>query len=485
MRTTNRLLAMLLAVVMVFSLAACGKDNKEDNSSVDSTTSTETSSENTVSDSTESEVDSTSSKTQGDKTSSNSQTSSKAEDTGVTTSKTWKEVLSKMPKKLSGTTLKIASWNEVEQVKGAPEVVAKFKKMTGIDVKWQVINYGEYTTQIAAMIAAKKSPDIVRLHGLDVGDVSVLQPITASNFNFNDTAWHKETSDYYTINGKTYAVSLKDSLFHQPMAVFYNRDLIAQYDLEDPYELWKTNKWTFDKFIEICRDFRDETDESFTPWSTLGLFDYAQFLGTGFTAFDGSKYVNNLSDKKLLTAWQQTLKWIEEGVTVQGFWDHDGFNSGKVLFHTTGMIAARTTQSYFTKHKANGTLGIVPIPQIAGEKYNVVAYEMEAYGIAKGSKNPETVPYFLRYYLDASNYDKNNFFCDKRAMEVYDWYVEKGNFIKNEDTYVITKDAGYEKDMVSALKVAKPEQVATILESYNAVVNRACQQTNDKLKTFK
>lgn len=217
----------------------------------------------------------------------------------------------------------------------------------------------------------------------------------------------------------------------------------------------------------------------------MGLFDYAQFLGTGFTAFDGSKYVNNLSDKKLLTAWQQTLKWIEEGVTVQGFWDHDGFNSGKVLFHTTGMIAARTTQSYFTKHKANGTLGIVPIPQIAGEKYNVVAYEMEAYGIAKGSKNPETVPYFLRYYLDASNYDKNNFFCDKRAMEVYDWYVEKGNFIKNEDTYVITKDAGYDKDLVSALKAAKPEQVATILESYNAVVNRACQQTNDKLKTFK
>ncbi len=570
MRNSIRLLSMLLAVIMVFSLAACGNEGSGDNnSSIESVVSTETSTEETVSDETESEAveseeDATESEVESEKTSSKTQsanktsskkasskknsskktssktqskvntsskvqsvantsskvqstantsskvqsvanasskventasktqskapgtqTSSKVEDTSVTTSKTWKEVLSKMPKKLSGTTLKIASWNEVEQVKGAPEVIAKFKKMTGVDVKWQVINYGEYTTQIAAMIAAKKSPDIVRLHTLDVGDVSVLQPITASNFNFNDTAWHKETSDLYTLNGKTYAVALKDSLFHQPTAVFYNKDLIAQYDLEDPYELWKTNKWTFDKFVEICRDFRDEAGEGFTPWSTQGLFDYANFLGTGFTAYDGTKFVNNLSDKKLLTAWQQTLKWIEEGVTSQGFWDHDGFNSGKVLFHTTGMIAARTTQAYFTKHKANGTLGIVPVPQIAGEKYNVVAYEMEAYGIAKGSKNPETVPYFLRYYLDASNYDKNNFFCDKRAMEVYDWYVEQGNFIDNFDTVVITKDAGYDKDLVSALKVAKPEQVATILESYNAVVNRACQQTNDKLKTFK
>lgn len=484
MRISIRLLATLLAVLMVFSLTAC---SKEDTNSADSVTSTDTSADETTSEANEddsSENSSVVSQTESKAESAN-QTSSKAEDPSVTTSKTWKEVLSKMPKKLSGTTLKIASWNEVEQVKGAPEVIAKFEKMTGVDVKWQVINYGEYTTQIAAMIAAKKSPDIVRLHARDIGDISVLQPITASNFNFNDTAWHKETSNYYTINGKVYAVALQDSLFHQPMAVFYNKDLIAQYDLEDPYELWKTNKWTFDKFLEICRDFRDETDESFTPWSTLGLFDYAQFLDTGFTAFDGSKYVNNLGDKKLLTAWQQTLKWIEEGVTVQGFWDHDGFNSGKVLFHTTGMISARTTQSYFTKHKANGTLGVVPIPQIAGENYNIVAYEMEAYGIAKGAKNPETVPYFLRYYLDSSNYDKNNFFCDKRAMEVYDWYVEKGNFIKNDDTYVITKDAGYDKDLVSALKVAKPEQVATILESYNAVVNRACQQTNDKIKTFK
>lgn len=494
MRISVRILSMLLSIVMIFSLAACSKAENVSSETdvIESTITSDIESEPTSdvnsdvsSNSTPASSNNTPASSNNTPVSSEQTTSSKVEDTGKTTSKTWKEVLSSMPKKLSGTTLKIVSWNEVEQVKGAPQVIAKFEKMTGIDVKWQVINYGEYTTQIAAMIAAKKSPDIVRLHALDVGDMSVLQPISASGFNFNDTAWHKETSDYYTLNGQVYAVNLKDTLFHQPTVVLYNKDLIAQYDLEDPYELWKKNQWTFDKFIEICRDFRDEAGEGFTPWSTQGLFDYANFMGTGFTKYDGTKFVNNLSDKKLLTAWQQTLKWVEEGVTSQNFWDHDGFNSGKVLFHTTGMIAARTTQSYFTKHKANGTLGVAPVPPISGQKYTVVAYEMEAYGIAKGAKNPGVVPYFLRYYLDSSNYDANNFYADKRALDVYNWLVEQKNIYSNYDSYVITKDAGYEKDMVSALKVSKPEQVSTVLKSYNAVVNRACQQTNDKLKTFK
>ncbi len=483
-----RILSMVLAAIMIFSCAACGKTG--DDSSAKETVQGGT--ENSSVTDTSSEKDSTdaSSKDDGkDASSSEKPVSSdnkvSSQDSGKTTSKSWKEVISSMPKSLSGSVLKVASWNELEQVKEAPTIVAKFEKMTGIDVKWQVINYGEYTTQIAAMIAAKKGPDIVRLHAADPADMSVLQPISASGFNFNDTAWNKEASNHYTVNGKVYAVNVKDSLFHCYTAMYYNRDLIAQYDLEDPYELWKKGKWNFDKFIEICRDFRDDAGEGFTPWSTQGLYDYATFMGTSFVKLNGSKYANNLNDKKLLTAWQQTLKWIEEGVTAVAFWDHDGFNSGKVLFHSNGIIGARATQAWFTKHKANGTLGVVPVPPIKGQKYVNVIYEMEAYGIAKGAKNPKAVPYFLRYYLDAENYNKNNYFCDKRALEVYNWLNEQGNYYMDMHQFVITKDAGYEKDMVSALKMSKSQQVATVLKSYNAVINRACQQTNEKLSKMK
>lgn len=478
MRNLSKVLSIAICITMILSCAACGKAAQDTSS---------------LSDFVESEVNSQTSSIDGSSnTPSASSTPSKVSNNnssqvavGATTSKTWKEVISSMPKSLSGSTLKIASWNPVDEVKGARELVANFKKMTGIDVQWQTINYGEYTTQIAAMIASNKSPDIVRMHTLDAGDMSVLQPISASGYNFNDTAWSKSVSDFYTVNGKVYAVSLENTLFHQPNVVFYNRNLIAQYDLEDPYELWKKNKWTFDKFIEICRQYRDEAGDGCTPWSTDGLYDYANYMGTGFTRYDGTKFSNNLSDKKLLTAWQQTMKWVEEGVTSSVFWDQDGFNSGTVLFHTNGIIGARTTQAWFTKLKANGSLGVAPIPSISGQKYVVDFHEMEAYGIAKGAKNPKVVPYFLRYYLDAENYNADNFFVDKRALEVYNWTIKQGNYYMNYDGVVITPDSGYDKDLVSALKVSKPAQIATVLQSYNAVVNRAVQQTNDKLSKLK
>ena len=479
MRNLTKVMALLLAVAMIFTLSACGEAETKTSEPVNAGSDVQ----DVSSDSSDVTSDTQSDASSEDKPSSQ-QSSNTSTVQSANTNKSWKEVLSSMPKSIAKGTLKVASWNEIEQVKEAPTVVAKFEKMTGIDVQWQVINYGEYTTQIAAMIAANKAPDIVRLHAADPADMSVLQPISVSGFTF-DKAWNEEASKHYTVNGKVYAVNVKDSLFHGYTAMYYNRDLIGQYDLEDPYELWKKGKWNFDKFIEICEDFRDEAGSGFTPWSTEGLYDYATFLGTSFVKFDGKKYVNNLSDKKLLTAWQQTLKWIDEGVTVQGFWDQDGFNSGKVLFHSNGIIGARATQAWFTKHKSSGTLGVVPVPEIKGQKYVNVIYEMEAYGIAKGAKNPKAVPYFLRYYLDADNYNADKYFCDKRALEVYNWLNEQGNNYMDMHQFVITKDAGYEKDMVTALKESKSAQVATILKSYNAVINRACQQTNDKLSKLK
>ena len=54
--------------------------------------------------------------------------------------------------------------------------------------------------------------------------------------------------------------------------------------------------------------------------------------------------------------------------------------------------------------------------------------EIEAYGICKGAKNGKAAYYFLRYFLDAANYDTNTFFCNKQAYEVYKYEMAKGKY---------------------------------------------------------
>ena len=63
----------------------------------------------------------------------------------------------------------------------------------------------------------------------------------------------------YSYAGKYYAANLKNTFNQQPTAVVYRPSQIARYKLEDPYTLWKQGKWTYDKFKELCRAFKDET----------------------------------------------------------------------------------------------------------------------------------------------------------------------------------------------------------------------------------
>lgn len=397
------------------------------------------------------------------------------------TNLSWEEIKSQIPEDLKGTEITIYSWNEANAATGAVEAIQKFERETGIKVNWVTGSYNDYATKISAMVTGGDSPDIVRLRDTDFSMINMLTPLEEINYDFSDQAWNHELMKHYQVNGKTYAAILDDTPFFQPMVMYYNRNLITKYNLEDPYTLWQNGDWTWDKCMEMCETFLDEAGTNYHGMSLFDGADYAHSLGTSFLSYDPetSQYVSHMSDTNLIKGWQFVATNVAKGLMMKDVYRHEDFDNGIVLFCNDAIIGARTTHFFFQKTKSQGALGVVPFPAVDGQQeYYQTLCENEAYGIAKGAKNPEAAAYFLRFYLDAAHYDMDKFYCDDQAAEVAEWCKEQ-TFVTNMERIIYEEQYGMSFNyMCYSLRQSDAAQIKTILDSYNQVINMVVQTGN-------
>ena len=237
--------------------------------------------------------------------------------------------------------------------------------------------------------------------------------------------------------------------------------------------------------MEMCREYKKLAKG---PAWVVSKFDVWTVLSglQGEMSYKNGKYGNNLRDTKSVAAWQRCASLFEEGL-IDRSWDAAGFENGKYLFMDTSMLYTRTTQPYFASIKSGGTLGIVPYFTVDGQKeYYQPMDEYEAYGIAKGSKNAEAVPYFLRYYLDPANYNSKTFFCSSNALEVYEFCMKQPNRIMH-NRYPLGSGNSTSpvKDLRLALEGATSAQVPSILNSYTGIVDSCVADLNKRLGALK
>ncbi len=399
----------------------------------------------------------------------------------------WADILSKMPESLKGTSITVYSWNDISDVTDAQTVIDNFTKDTGITVNWVKGTYTNYATEIASKVAAKEAPDIIRLKDLNLGLMSVLQPLDdIKTFDVNDSAWDSNVKNFYSVNGKAYGINMANTLIQQPKILWYNRNLISKFELEDPYALWKKGEWTYDKFVQVCEDFIEEASSEYLAWSTNRFSDVADMMGAGTVLYKDGRFVNNMDDANLLKGWQMFAELRDKDVVNDTIYERDRFGSGKVLFFSDSTISGRRTHYYWPDLKSTSSLGCVPMPSVEGFDYMQEFTEYEAYGVPKTAKNPDAAYYFLRYYLDGENYDENTFFCDATILEVYKWCMEQKNNFINCDEVVLTEDTGLTSAVFKAnMKGQKASQVNTKLNSYKSVVDAAVQSANGRLDKIK
>ena len=443
-KTLRSIIALIMVFCMLLVVAGCGDKGKETSSeqsvnedffatteTKDDVSSEETSSNN--SSDAQSNVASNNSQANNSNTSSSGK-NSKPTDTSsagkVTTTvpkenqvggKSWKDVLAGMPKKLRGTKLTMYNWNPATEYTGAPAVMDAFKKQTGIQVTWNTVSHSTYFAKLPALIASGENiPDMARIGYADLDFIQNMQPLSVSKFDFKDEAWDQTMMKNLTFGGKTYGTTLQNTHISGVYVMFYNKAIIDKYNYEDPYKLWKAGKWTWDKFLEMCEDAKDD-----------GMLFGA--VGEGHShAYASSFGLTNLNyNGKVMTSKWNTPEWLKAHQEIGDLYNKDQllgrgreelFDAAGCPFYVGSTVHARNKNSYFGDLKANKTLYFVPLPEHPElKKYYQGYLEIEAYGIPKGAKNVEAVPYFLRYFLDGANYTLDTYFGNKQNLEVYNW----------------------------------------------------------------
>lgn len=479
--TFKSFISLLLALTMVFCIAACNQ--KPDDVSVPTEVDDDFFGID-VENSTGGES------TDNSQSTDNTQSTNSISSSGGTTStnsvpaankvggKSWNEVLSSMPKKLRGTTVKVVNWNPMSEYTGATAAIKEFEKQTGIKVDWQVVEWGVYTTRLATMVGSGKSPDVVRTRTPIPSWMQSFQSLSAAGYDFTDEAWDQTLMKDYTINGVTYATSLKNTHLGSVNMMFYNKDLISKYDYEDPYTLWKNGKWTFSKFLDMARTYKKEAKSvngcvgaEFEVWTMLyGL--------QGPVGYKDSKYYNLLGNEKFLTVTQNLADlYNKEQLFCHG--RAEAFDASECLFYAGASVYLRRNNSYFGKVKSAGTFYAVPMPSIDGQStYYQGRDEYEAYAIAKGAKNPTAVPYFLRYFLDGNNYDLNSFFCNKQNLEVYNWCMNQKNTIWSTGFVYAEDNFAYGSEGDGNICNMQSGQIKSAFDSFSYMIDNRAKSFN-------
>ena len=127
---------------------------------------------------------------------------------------------------------------------------------------------------------------------------------------------------------------------------------------------------------------------------------------------------------------------------------------------------------------------MVPMPSVDGQDtYYQGKDEYEAYAIAKGAKNPTAVPYFLRYFLDANNYDINSFFCNKQNLEVYRWCMSQKNTIWS--TYFESKEDKFATGEEGSITVLQGNQIKSFIDANSGIIDTRVKNFNDLVSQLK
>lgn len=133
------------------------------------------------------------------------------------------------------------------------------------------------------------------------GNVFDLNTLTAdAGVDFSNVWWDQNARDSLTINGKLYFMTsdADTTRFDSIRSLYFNKDMIEMYGLESPYDLVDNNKWTIDKFTELCTAvvLDKDGDGEMTEHDQYGWVSYDEIMFDLLLCGMGAKYITKDND---------------------------------------------------------------------------------------------------------------------------------------------------------------------------------------------
>ncbi|MEJ6951074.1 ABC transporter substrate-binding protein [Natronospora cellulosivora (SeqCode)] len=222
---------------------------------------------------------------------------------------------------------------------------------------------------------------------------------TAEKLAFND--------QYYTFGSR------KGNVMESMFFVQYNRTLLENENLADPYDMYLAGEWDYEAFEELAREVTRDTngDGEIDQWAMYDITAEAiiRFLGTNGVEIarrdEDGKYVFNLTSPAAINALNTLDRWRnEEGILATS--GNPNFEQGNVAF---AFFAAINGWRH-AKNNLDGEFGVVPLPMGPDvDSYQYTAFNYVPVIIPANAENPEGLValYEFLFRQDDNRFDEH------------------------------------------------------------------------------
>ena len=325
--------------------------------------------------------------------------------------------------------------NDFKYEEGDESVVnqAKYKIISGIAEKYgvaivtdNVIKFGSSTgsgTGFNKMATQYQSTsteyDAAMIGTYDVSTAAYNGYLTDMNsdilphLDLYKSWWDQRANDSLMIDSKMFYttgdISLTDNIITN--CIMFNKDIIAEKeDMLNPYELVRSNKWTWDNFITEVRKVTEDLDgnDKMDFNDRYGLLTWNDaFLASFSSARESFAIINDNNEAELSVYTQRSaamvakyIELIKSTDTVYNYqtnlksseWDPTRI----AMFDNNQAAYYMTTFNTVPKHRNSDTdFGILPFPKLAEDQENyghlVSAYHCQFVCVPYHIEDPELV----------------------------------------------------------------------------------------------
>lgn len=208
--------------------------------------------------------------------------------------------------------------------------------------------------------------------------------------------WNRAQMDMLRL-GKNSYYGVSDYVIPCPSLVFFNKELVADHALDDPYTLVYEGKWTLDKFVDMATSITTDLngDGKYTTDDIGGVCAsdisvYTSIL-PACDQFLTSRDANNrikldMNNEKTIDILEKVYKLVENPGTL--YVDSGSFtiDTGRLLFYLSTISYAETLRD------CDIDVGMVPYPKYDEAQENYISHDWGGLMCIPSSiQNPEKV----------------------------------------------------------------------------------------------
>jgi len=319
-----------------------------------------------------------------------------------------------------------------------------FKALTGktLDIDQRLVEWNSLRTTLQTMVLANDAPDIFSIYngvGIYLRNKGLTENIN-DYINMNDAAWKdmKEYSEVMFYKGELTGVALSDPLITG--GFMYNKTLVNQAGLDDPWEVYQDGNWDIDTFLEYVEELTIDNDHDGVPevygvsMAPESIFRMALSTGEDLVKInDDGSFTNNLRSATF-TRWASYARDINDigSYDTESWTAIQRFVQGKVAMCYRNVWGQYESSALIAMKKA-GTLSWVPCPKDVGASTYLHSAEITYSFIPKNAANPEGAAayyYTLRYMGLNPNSAQEDIIKNKYLNE-YGWTLAEYEFQKS------------------------------------------------------